>query len=136
MWAIVEVISLYLNLVVNACVMNQSKGHRLLSNVLNITINLIGIGIWTKSPYWGKTFDQFDVEFHLLKRNMWHEVMKVVSPLGLGMVGWTKSAKKILVQRSFCKIYNVHNVDTWGWQNDIYPVLAKKFHMWFVHRRG
>jgi hypothetical protein len=45
MWAIVEVISLYLNLVVNACVMNQSKGHRLLSNVLNITINLIGIGI-------------------------------------------------------------------------------------------
>jgi hypothetical protein len=45
MWAIVEAISPYLNLMVNACVMNQSKGHQLLSNVLNIAINLIGIGI-------------------------------------------------------------------------------------------
>jgi hypothetical protein len=58
------------NLVVNVCVTNQSKGHWLLSNVLNIVINFIGIGIWTKSPYWGETFDQFDVEFHLLKKNM------------------------------------------------------------------
>ncbi len=45
MWAIVEAISPYLNLVVNTCVMNQFKGHQLLSNVLNIVINLIGIGI-------------------------------------------------------------------------------------------
>jgi hypothetical protein len=45
MWAIVEAISPYLNLVVNACVMNQSKGQWLLSNALNIVINLIDIGI-------------------------------------------------------------------------------------------
>jgi hypothetical protein len=45
MWAIAKAISPYLNLVVNACVMNQSKGHQLVSNVVNIAINLIGIGI-------------------------------------------------------------------------------------------
>ncbi len=95
MWTIAKAISLYLNLVVNVCVMNQSKG-QVLSNVLIIAINLIGIEIWTKSPCWGETFDQFDVEFHLLKRNMWHEAMKVVGPLGFGMVGWTKFGKKKL----------------------------------------
>jgi small nuclear ribonucleoprotein (snRNP)-like protein len=45
MWAIVKAFSPYLNLVVNVCVMYQSKGHQLLSNVLIIAINLIGIGI-------------------------------------------------------------------------------------------
>ncbi len=44
MWAIAKAISLYLNLVVNVCVMNQSKG-QVLSNVLIIAINLIGIEI-------------------------------------------------------------------------------------------
>jgi len=45
MWTIAKAISLYLNLVVNVCVMNQSKGHQVLSTVLIIAINLIGIGI-------------------------------------------------------------------------------------------
>jgi hypothetical protein len=44
MWTIAKAISLYLNLVVNVCVMNQSKG-QVLSNVLIIAINLIGIEI-------------------------------------------------------------------------------------------
>ncbi len=41
MWAIVGVITYCLNLTVTTCVMNQSKGHWLLSNVLAIIINLI-----------------------------------------------------------------------------------------------
>jgi hypothetical protein len=44
MWTIAKAISLYLNLAVNVCVMNQSKG-QVLSNVLIIAINLIGIEI-------------------------------------------------------------------------------------------
>jgi hypothetical protein len=106
-------------------VMNQSKGHQLVSNVVNIAINLIGIGIWTKSPCWGEAFDWFDVEFHLLKRNMWHEVMKLIRPFSLGMVGWTKFDKKNLAQSPFCKLYNVHNVDTW-WCQWYLSILSKK----------
>jgi hypothetical protein len=39
-WAIVENIITYLNHVVSACVMNQSKGHWLLFDALNTIINL------------------------------------------------------------------------------------------------
>jgi hypothetical protein len=41
MWAIVRVITHCLNVMVTTCVMNQFKGHWLLSNVLAIIINLI-----------------------------------------------------------------------------------------------
>jgi hypothetical protein len=41
MWAILEVIVTYLNLVVTAYVLNQSKGHWLLSDALVTVINLI-----------------------------------------------------------------------------------------------
>jgi hypothetical protein len=37
-WAIVEAITFTLNLIVFACVMNQSRGHWLLSNALTICI--------------------------------------------------------------------------------------------------
>jgi hypothetical protein len=56
--------------------------------------------------------------------------------MGLGIIGWTKIQQKKLSPNSICKLYNVHNVDTWWWQHDIYPFLAFFFHMWFVHCRG
>ncbi len=38
-----------------------------------------GIKIWAKSPTNGsETFDQFDVELHLLKKNTQQEVVKVI----------------------------------------------------------
>ncbi len=40
MWAIVQVVTSYLNHVVSACVMNQSRGHWLLLNALTIAIAL------------------------------------------------------------------------------------------------
>jgi hypothetical protein len=39
-WAIAEAITFTLNLVAYACVMNQSRGHWLLSNALTISITL------------------------------------------------------------------------------------------------
>ncbi len=41
MWAIAETILMCLNLVVIACVLNQSRGHWLLFDVLVIEINVI-----------------------------------------------------------------------------------------------
>ncbi len=38
MWAIVEAITFILNLIVFACVMNQSRGHWLLSDALTMAI--------------------------------------------------------------------------------------------------
>ncbi len=73
MCVIVKTITTCLNLVVNACVMNQSKGHSLLYDSLNIEINL-NMRLESKSHpfvYGGETFDQFDGEFHLLRKNMW-----------------------------------------------------------------
>jgi hypothetical protein len=40
MWAIVEVVTFALNPIVSTCVLNQSRGHWLLSNTLTITITL------------------------------------------------------------------------------------------------
>jgi hypothetical protein len=40
MWAIVKTITTCLNLVVNACVMNQSRGHSLVYDSLSTKINL------------------------------------------------------------------------------------------------
>ncbi len=37
-WAIIEVITSYLNSIVSTCVMNQSRSHWLLSDTLTITI--------------------------------------------------------------------------------------------------
>ncbi len=41
MWVVYEAITHCLNLVVMACVLNQSRGHWLLLNALTIVINLI-----------------------------------------------------------------------------------------------
>jgi hypothetical protein len=40
MWAIVQVVTSYLNHVVSTCAMNQSRGHWLLLNALTIVITL------------------------------------------------------------------------------------------------
>ncbi len=40
-WAIAKIITFALNLVVSACVFNQSKGHQLLLNALTTTITFI-----------------------------------------------------------------------------------------------
>jgi len=40
-WAVVEVVTSCLNPIVSTCVMNQSRGHWLLSNALTIVIALI-----------------------------------------------------------------------------------------------
>jgi hypothetical protein len=50
--------------------------------------------------------------------------------------GWVDQNLAKKTQCPFCKLYSVHNVDTWWWQNDIYPFLVIFFHMWFLHCRG
>jgi hypothetical protein len=40
-WVVVEVVTFCLNPIVSTCVMNQSRGHWLLSNALTIVIALI-----------------------------------------------------------------------------------------------
>ncbi len=71
MWAVAKTITTYLNLAVNAsCVMNQFRGHCLLYDSVNTTINL---NMPLESKLYplvngGETFDQFDVELHLLRK--------------------------------------------------------------------
>jgi hypothetical protein len=52
--------------------LNQSKGHWLLFDALVITINLISAMEFQPNPSvdGSETCDQFDVEFHMLKKNV------------------------------------------------------------------
>jgi hypothetical protein len=71
--AIVEAITSTLNHVVSTCVMNQSRGHWLLSDALTLTITFtmemeaqlleLSVGL--------EIFDLFEVEIHLLHKSMW-----------------------------------------------------------------
>ncbi len=72
MWAIVEIITTRLNYVGNACMMNQFKNHWSLSNALSNIIDLtMALESKLNSLANGvETFDQFNVELHLLKKNM------------------------------------------------------------------
>lgn len=72
MWAIIEVITTCLNLVVNACMMSQFKKHGSLFNALNNIIDLtMALESEPNSFANGvETFDQFNVELHFLKKNM------------------------------------------------------------------
>jgi len=57
---------------VSPYVLNQSKGHWLMSDALVTTINLILAMEFQPNPFanGGETFDQFDVELHMLNKNM------------------------------------------------------------------
>jgi hypothetical protein len=79
-WAIDEAIIHCLH-VVTTCILNQSRGHWLLSNALAIVSNLIVVMEFETNPLvnGNETFDLFDVELHML--NMWQEVLKVINPL-------------------------------------------------------
>jgi len=72
-WAIVEVIITCLNLVVSTCVLNQCRRHWLLFDPLVSTINSILAMEFQPNPCvdGSETFDQFDVKFHMLGKNMW-----------------------------------------------------------------
>jgi len=67
-WAIDEAIIHYLNHVVTTCILNQSRGHWLLSNALATMINLIMVMEFEIDPLvdGNDTFDLFDVELHML----------------------------------------------------------------------
>ncbi len=80
MWAIIETIITCLNLVVSTCVLNESKGHGLLFDTLVTTINSILAMEFQPNPYvdGSETCDQFDVKFHMLSKNMWQKVVKVI----------------------------------------------------------
>jgi hypothetical protein len=62
--------------------LNQSRGHWLLFDALVTTINLILAMEFQPNPSidGSETCDQFDVEFHMLNKNMWQEVVKVTRP--------------------------------------------------------
>ncbi len=83
MWAIVEAMTICLNLVVSTCVLNQSKGHWLLFDALVTIINLILAMEFQPNPFvdGNETCDQFDVEFHILNKNIFQEVLKVIKPI-------------------------------------------------------
>jgi len=70
-WAIDETITHCLNHVVTTCVLNQLRGHWLLSNALAIVINLIVVMEFETDPLvdGNETFVLFDVELHMF--NMW-----------------------------------------------------------------
>ncbi len=82
MWAIVEAIIKCLNLVVSTRVLNQSKRHGVLFDALVTTVNSILAMEFQANPSvdGSETCDQFDVEFHMLGKNMWEEVVKVIKP--------------------------------------------------------
>jgi hypothetical protein len=65
-----------------ACVLNQSKRHWLLFDALVTIINSILAMEFQPHPFvdGGETCDQFDVKFHMLNKNMWEEVVKVIKP--------------------------------------------------------
>ncbi len=64
------------------CDESIQRSLRLLFDVLNTTINLIVASKSKLNPLvnGGEAFDQFDVEFHLLRKNMQQEVVKVIKP--------------------------------------------------------
>ncbi len=82
MWAIVEVVTFCLNLVVITSMMNQSRRQWLLFDVLATTINLNMAMEIELDPFvdGNETFDQFHVELPLLSKNMRQEVVKVICP--------------------------------------------------------
>jgi hypothetical protein len=93
MWVIAEAITSTLNLIVFACVMNQSRGHWLLLDALTITITftmemeaqLLEFSIRPE------IFDLFEVEICLLHKNMRLEVIKVIKHfLGESTLRWSK----------------------------------------------
>jgi hypothetical protein len=55
----------------------------LLSNAVVIVINLIIAMEFQPNPFvdGSETYDQFDVEFQILSKNMWQKVMKVIKPI-------------------------------------------------------
>jgi len=61
---------------------NQLKGHWLLFDALVTTINSILAMEFQPNPSIdvNETCDQFDVEFHMLSKNMWQEVVEVIRP--------------------------------------------------------
>jgi hypothetical protein len=67
---------------VSPCVLNQSRGHQLLSNALVTVINLIMAMEFQLDPFidGSETCDQFDVELQMLNKNMHQEVVKVIKP--------------------------------------------------------
>jgi hypothetical protein len=92
-WAIVEVVTFTLKLVVFTYVMNQSRGHWLLLHALTIAITLtmemeVQLLELSTSP---EIFDLFEAEICLLHRNMRLEVIKVIKPfLGENTLQWSK----------------------------------------------
>jgi hypothetical protein len=81
-WAIIEVITSPLNHVVSTYVMNQSRGHWVLSNALIITITLtmeMEVAL-LKLSIKLEIFDLFETKIHFLHKNMWLEVIKVIKP--------------------------------------------------------
>jgi len=71
--AIAKAITFTLNHVVSTCVMNQSKGHWLLSDALPLTITFtMEMEAQILELYVGpEIFDLFEVEIYLLHKNMW-----------------------------------------------------------------
>jgi hypothetical protein len=79
-WAIIKAFTSILNRVVSICVMNQSEGHWLLSDVLNKCINLtltleVKVGHATNVF---DVFDAFDAKLIIFQNNMWAKVVKVI----------------------------------------------------------
>jgi hypothetical protein len=81
-WAVVEVVTSCLNPFVSTYVMNQSRGHWLLSNALKTTIAFTMSMEATLLPlsHGPEIFDSFENEIIVLHRNMWLEVIKVIKP--------------------------------------------------------
>jgi hypothetical protein len=71
--AIVEAITTCMNLLVTTCVLNQSRGHWLLLDVLVTIINLIMAIESQLDPLvdGSETCDQFDVELQMLCGKKW-----------------------------------------------------------------
>ncbi len=71
-----------MNHVVTTCVMNQSQGHWLLPNALNICINLT-LTLEAKVKQATDVFDAldaFDTKFIILQNNMQTKFFKVIKP--------------------------------------------------------
>ncbi len=82
-WTIAEAIASTLNLVVYACVMNQTRGHQLLSRALTTSITFsmemevqqLELSIGLEISY------LFETKICLMHRNMRLEVIKVIKPI-------------------------------------------------------
>jgi hypothetical protein len=81
-WGVAEAITSILNLVVSAYVMNQYKGHWLLSNALTKTITFtMDMEIALLQLFNGlEIFNLFKTEILLLHKNMLVEVIKIIKP--------------------------------------------------------